>query len=52
MSKRTASQREQDAKRAEENAGRVGDFYDHCGYRRAVKYAIEKVRAAIEKVSA
>jgi len=41
-SKRTASQRERDARRSEENAGRVGDFYDHCGYRRAVKYAIEK----------
>jgi len=45
-SKRTALQRERDAKRSEENAGRVGDFYDHCGYRRAVKYAIEKGQSA------
>ena len=41
-SNRTVSQREQDAKRAEKNASRVGDFYDHSGYRRAVKYAIQK----------
>jgi integrase len=41
-SKRTTSQREVDAKRAEKNASRVGNFYDHSGYRRAVKYAIEK----------
>jgi integrase len=39
---RTLSQRVRDAKRAEKNARRVGDFYDHSGYRRAVKYAITK----------
>jgi integrase len=41
-SKHTPSQRERDAKRAEKNVCRVGDFYDHNGYRRAVQYAIEK----------
>ena len=41
-SKLTPSQRERDAKRAEKNASRVGDFYDHNGYRRAVEYAIAK----------
>jgi integrase len=41
-SKLTPSQRERDAKRAETKASRVGEFYDHNAYRRAVKYAIEK----------
>ena len=31
-----------DAKRAEQKASRVGEFYDHSAYRRAVTYAIEK----------
>jgi integrase len=41
-SKRTPSQRARDAQRAEENASRVGEFYDKGSYRNAVKYAIEK----------
>ena len=41
-SKLTPSQRERDARRAEQNASKVGAFYDHSGYRRAVLYAIEK----------
>jgi len=41
-SKRTPSQRERDAKRAEEKASKVGEFYDKGSYRNAVKYAIEK----------
>ena len=41
-SKLTPSQRERDAKRAEKNASKVGEFYDRSSYRRAVKYAIEK----------
>jgi len=41
-SKLTPSQRERDAKRAEKNESKVGEFYDPSGYRRAVRYAIEK----------
>jgi len=41
-SKLTPSQRERDAKRAEKNAGNVGEFYDRSSYRRAVLYAIAK----------
>ena len=40
--KRTPSQRERDAKRAEKNESRVGEFYDRISFRNAVKYAIEK----------
>ena len=41
-SKRTPPQRAWDTKRAEQNASRVGEFYDKDSYRRAVTYAIEK----------
>jgi integrase len=41
-SKLTPSQRERDAKRAEANASKVGEFYDKGSYRKAVLYAIAK----------
>ncbi|MDR0329052.1 MAG: site-specific integrase [Planctomycetaceae bacterium] len=41
-SKRTPSQRARDAQRAEQNASKVGEFYNRGSYRNAVKYAIEK----------
>jgi integrase len=41
-SKLTPSQRERDAKRAENKANNVGEFYNRNSYRRAVEYAIAK----------
>ena len=40
--KLTPSQRERDAKRAEQNANKVGEFYEKNSYRKAILYAIAK----------